>query len=170
MTAVVRSLLPPLVELWLRSQVEASQNIRIELQGSDGQIWRGHIPYAAIAGEEIVYQGLHLAHVRLQARDIRLNTAAALKGEALRLLAPLQVEVEVQLSPTGFQQSWRSPLVQQGLRDWLGQAGDPPTTDADIAAALTQLLTALPELQRLDTLTVSEGACHGRGLLAIAAT
>jgi len=170
MTAVVRSLLPPLVELWLRSQVEASQKIRIELQGSDGQIWRGHIPYAAIAGEEIVYQGLHFAHVQLQAHNIRLNTAEALKGKVLRLLSPLAVELEVKLSATGFHQSWRSPLVQQGLVDLLGQASDPPTTDADIAAALTRLLEAVPEVQRLDTLTVVEGACHCRGLLAIAAT
>ncbi|MGQ9865764.1 MAG: LmeA family phospholipid-binding protein [Pseudanabaenaceae cyanobacterium] len=170
MTAVVRSLLPPLVELWLRSQVEASQTIRIELQGSDGQIWRGHIPYAAIAGKEIVYQGLHFAHVRLQAHNIRVNTAAALKGTAFRLLAPLLVELEVKLSPTGFQQSWRSPLVQQGLKDLLGTAGEPPTTDTDIAAALTQLLEAVPEVQRVDTVTVENGACHCRGLLAIAAT
>ncbi|MFQ3678910.1 MAG: DUF2993 domain-containing protein [Pseudanabaenaceae cyanobacterium] len=169
MTALVRSLLPPLVELWLRSQVD-SRKISIELQGSDGQIWRGHIPAAAIAGEAIVYQGLHFDRIRLQARDIRLNTAGVLKGEALRLLAPLPVELEAQLSPAGFQQSWRSPLVQQGLMDLWGHGGEPPTTDAEIAAALTRLLTALPEVQHLETLTVVDGACHCRGRLTIAAT
>ncbi|NJK60583.1 MAG: DUF2993 domain-containing protein [Oscillatoriales cyanobacterium SM2_1_8] len=170
MTAVVRSLLPPLVELWLRSQLEQSRRLRIELQGSDGQIWRGHIPQAAIAGEEIVYQGLHFAKVRLQAHDLRLNTAGALRGEAMRLLAPLQVELEVHLSPTGFQQSWRSPLVQQGLVDLLGEAAEPPTTDADIANALAKLLAALPEVHRIDALTVVDGSCHCRGTMAIAAT
>ena len=61
------SLLSAAVRLWLRSQVEAAETLKIEFSGKNRQLLRGEIPSLDVEAAGVIYQGLHLGQVWLQA-------------------------------------------------------------------------------------------------------
>lgn len=85
MSAIIRSVLSPVLKFWLRSQVEMVQDLEISIDGADGQILKGNIPQAQVSGQGIIYQGLYLTKLNLVATDIHLNIPQILKGQTLKL-------------------------------------------------------------------------------------
>ncbi|WP_159785077.1 LmeA family phospholipid-binding protein [Sodalinema gerasimenkoae] len=111
------SLLSGAVRLWLRSQVDQAQTLKIEFSGKNRQLLRGEIPSIEVEAEGVIYQGLHLGQVLLQAGAVRLNLKQLLKGEPLRLLQPVPVQINLTIHEQDLTASLASPLLQEATRE-----------------------------------------------------
>ncbi|RFP63014.1 MAG: DUF2993 domain-containing protein [Limnothrix sp. CACIAM 69d] len=116
---LITSLVAPAVKLWLRSQVEAATEITVRLDGRDREILAGRLPQAQINAESVVYQGLHLSHLNLQATNIAVNLGQVLRGKPLRLLQPIPVSAELKLFAPDLAASLAAPLLAPALADFL---------------------------------------------------
>jgi len=165
--SVVSSVLIPIIKLWLRSQVEHIDTLEIEIAGKSRQILSGDIPKANVIGAGAKYQGLAVTNIDLCAEAIHLNIAQILKGEALRLLDPIRVTMDVELSPEDLQSCLKSPIFLDAIA-----ADTPPsaTTDTEIRALLENLLHKLGDEFTLHELAITDGGAKCRGEFAIAAT
>lgn len=113
---IASSLLNPLVAAWIRSEVQQVDNLRVQIAGSDAQILNGQIPQAQVSGDNLIYQGFQVSHLRLQGQDIRLNVGEAIQGRSpLRLLAPVPVQVSLRLTEDDLNRSLQAPLIQSQL-------------------------------------------------------
>ncbi|ELS31366.1 MULTISPECIES: DUF2993 domain-containing protein [Pseudanabaena] len=165
--SVVSSVLIPIIKLWLRSQVEHIESIEIAIAGKSRQILSGDIPKANVIGVGAKYQGLAVTNIDLCAEAIHLNIAQILKGETLRLLDPIRVTMDVELSAADLQSCLRSPLFLEAI------ATDAPpvvTSDDQIRSLLETLLHKLGDEFTLHDLAIVEGRAKCRGEFAIAAT
>ncbi len=166
MSAIIRSVLSPVLKLWLRSQVEMVQDLEISIDGADGQILKGNIPQAQVSGQGIIYQGLYLTKLNLVATDIHLNIPQILKGQTLKLLDPLAVKMVVSIDASDFQLCLKSPLVLEAL----GSELPPFSSDREIRFLLGMLLKLLGDQFILDELKVTDGNCYCLGVFKIAPT
>ena len=116
---IITKILAPAVRLWLRSQVQQASDLTVEILGSDRQILTGHIPSVAISAYQAIYQGLHLSQVGLIGKSIRINIRAVLRGQPLRLLEPVPVNVELLLRESDLNASLSAPLLSTALMDLL---------------------------------------------------
>ena len=73
------------VRLWLRSQLEAVEDLQVQIEVRSRQAIAGRIPTVAVAAREAIYQGLYLRQVSLVAKDIQVNLSQILKGQPLRI-------------------------------------------------------------------------------------
>jgi LmeA-like phospholipid-binding len=166
MTALTRSILTPILQLWLRSQLESAQELQVKISGSDRQLWQGIIPLAEVKGKGIMYQGLHLTQISLTASEIELNIRQVLKGESLKLLEAIAVSLDLNLSATDLHYCLAAPLVQAELTQTL----DPEASDREIHDFLVTQLQRLGDQFRLKELTVDRGDCACKGEFWINAT
>jgi hypothetical protein len=165
MASIVSSVLCPVLKLWLRSQADAVEQLEIEIAGHSKQILGGNIPKAQVYGQKLVYQGLHITSVDLRAENINLNIPQILKGEALRLLEPIEVGLDMLLVADDLQKCLASSLLQTEL-------GYQPQlqTDAEIGEFMAILLKKLGDQFLLHELMVENGDCRCRGAFMVAAT
>jgi hypothetical protein len=112
---IASSLLNPLVASWIRSEVDQVENLKVQISGSDADIFNGVIAQAVISGDNLAYQGFQVSQVQLNGQNIRLNVAEAVNGKNLRLLAPVPVAVQMRLSEADLNQTLQSPMIQQQL-------------------------------------------------------
>jgi hypothetical protein len=166
MSAVIRSVLTPLIKLWLRSQVESVKSLEVAITGSDREILQGLIPSAKVAATGVVYQGLHLSNLALTSSQIYLNTPQVLKREALKLLEPIQVNLELQLTPTDLKHCLQASLLEEAL----GKNFTGITEDQEILASLTEILKKLGDEFKLNDLSIINGHCHCEGIFMVRAT
>jgi len=163
--SVVSSVVIPLVKLWLRSQTESLAHLEIVVGGSSWQILRGKIPNASVTAEEVVYQGLAITSIQLSAAQIHLNIPDLLKGESLKLLQPIQVQMSAHFSPQAVARCLCSALVQEAIATPFAM----PSNDLELASLLQSLLSKLADF-RLQELTVRGGSVFCRGIFPIQAT
>jgi len=116
---LISKVLSPAVKLWLRSQVQQVSDLEVKIWGSDRQILSGHIERVSISARHAVYQGLHLTQIQLITEGIRVNLAAILRGQPLRLLEPVPVFVELLLQELDLNTSLQSPLLINALTELL---------------------------------------------------
>lgn len=116
---LISKILSPALQLWLRSQVEAVETLEANIQGRDRQILSGYIPQVTLNSRRAIYQGLHLGTVQLRGENIRINIAQVIKGKPLKLLEPIRVSGEIQLSETDLQASLASSLLIDAFRELL---------------------------------------------------
>ncbi len=165
--SVVSSVLIPIIKLWLRSQVEHIDSIEIAIAGKSWQILSGDIPKANVIGAGAKYQGLAITNIDLCAEAIHLNISQILKGEALRLLDPIRVTMDVDLAPEDLQSCLKSPVFLEAI------ASDTPpavNSDDEIRTLLEMLLHKLGDEFTLHELAIADGGVKCRGEFAIAAT
>ncbi|MEE3717203.1 DUF2993 domain-containing protein [Tumidithrix elongata RA019] len=165
--SVISTVLIPIIKLWLRSQVEAIQNLEINVEGSSRQILQGNILQATVSAEHIIYEGLHVSGINLKANEIHLNIAQILKGESLKLLQPIAVCMDATLEASDFQQCLSSPVFLEAIHK---TEAPEAKTDAEIRALIEILVDKLGDDFTLEELTIESGNCHCRGSFAIAAT
>lgn len=163
--SVVSSAVIPLVKLWLRSQTESLAHLEITVGGSSWQILRGKIPNASVTAEEVIYQGIAITSIQLTAQEINLNVPELIKGESLKLLQPIQVEMSAHFSPDAVVRSLSSQIVKEAIATPFVM----PTNDVELANLLQSLLHKLAEFQ-LQELTVRGGSVFCRGIFPIQAT
>lgn len=116
---IISKVLSPALQLWLRSQVDQVESLRIEIAGGDRQILGGYIPSVSLSSSHAVYQGLHLREVQIKGENIRINLGQVLKGKPLHLLEPIQVKGEVRLEEADLKASLSSSLLSNALTDLL---------------------------------------------------
>jgi LmeA-like phospholipid-binding len=112
---VLRRILEPALQLWLRSQVESVKTLQVYLDCGDRQVLSGYIPQLRLEAYQAIYQGLHLSYVHLIGKNIRINIGQVLKGKALQPLDPIPVELKVQLKAADLEASLESALLQKAL-------------------------------------------------------
>jgi LmeA-like phospholipid-binding len=112
---ILSRILEPALQLWLRSQVESTEMLQVHLSGGDRQVLSGYIPQLELEAHQTVYQGLHLSHVHLTGKDIRINIGQVLKGKALQPLDPIPVKIKVQIETIDLEASLESAMLQQAL-------------------------------------------------------
>lgn len=116
---VISHLLPPAVRLWLHTQVEHVEELVFRIEGGDRQILSGHIPEVLLSAQKAVYQGIHLSQVVVKASGIHINLGQVMRRKPLRLQAPFPVCGDVYLTTADLNQSFQSPLLGEGLYDFL---------------------------------------------------
>jgi len=116
---IASSVLSPAVQLWLRSQVQQVDELKVKIEGSDRQIFSGAIPKVTVAGRGAVYKGLHLTEVDIEGCGIRINLGQALKGKPLRLLESIPVTGVLRLSQADLNASLKAPLLADALSEFL---------------------------------------------------
>jgi hypothetical protein len=165
--SAISAVLIPIIKLWLRSQVEAIQNLEINVGGSSRQILQGNIAEAIVSAEHVVYDGLYVTGIHLKASEIHLNIGQILKGESLRLLQPIAVTMNAKLEAADFQKCLSSPVFLEAIHQT-----QPPEvkTDDEISALLEMLVDKLGDEFTLLSLNVESGSCDCLGEFAIAAT
>jgi hypothetical protein len=113
--------LSPACRVWLRSQVSHVDDLQVDIKGGSRQILGGTIPLVSVVAVGAIYQGLSLGSLDLIAENIQINLPQVLKGQALRLLAPIEVLAEVKFSEADLQASLAAPLLSQAITDLLAQ-------------------------------------------------
>ncbi|MBP0001621.1 MAG: DUF2993 domain-containing protein [Cyanobacteria bacterium SID2] len=114
----IGTLVSKALQLWLRSQVEQIDRLDIEISGRNRDILSGYIPSVSVFADRAVYRGLHLSQMALFGENVRVNLWQILKGQPLRLLDPIPVTIELQLSEADLSASVaKSALLQNALRD-----------------------------------------------------
>jgi hypothetical protein len=173
MSSIIRSVLSPLVKLWLRSQAEAIDTLEIEITGRDGQILKGLIPSAKVMATDVIYQGLYLSDLCLTASEIRLNIPEVLRKEPLKLLQPIYVNLELNLTPTDLQRCLGASLLEEAMGEPIRSIETnetTETTDRDILTGLKQILEKLGDEFKLEHLSINDGHCHCKGMFRVSAT
>ena len=116
---IASAVLSPAVQLWLRSQVQQVDELKVKIEGSDRQIFSGAIPKVTAAARGAVYKGLHLTEVAIEGCGIRINLGQALKGQPLRLLESVPVAGVLRLSQADLNASLKAPLLADALSEFL---------------------------------------------------
>ncbi|WP_445245169.1 LmeA family phospholipid-binding protein [Microcoleus sp. OTE_8_concoct_300] len=116
---IASAVLSPAVQLWLRSQVQQVDELKVKIEGSDRQIFSGAIPKVTAAARGAVYKGLHLTEVALEGCGIRINLGQALKGQPLRLMESVPVAGVLRLSQADLNASLKAPLLADALSEFL---------------------------------------------------
>lgn len=116
---MISKLLSTAIKLWLKSQVEKTEKLKIKIDSGNRQILGGYIPAVYLKSDYVIYQGLHLHQVELQGLNLRINLPQIVKGEALKLLEPVAIEGNVTIEEADLQASLASPLLLSGLTDLL---------------------------------------------------
>ncbi|MEG4487933.1 DUF2993 domain-containing protein [Microcoleus sp. D2_18a_B4] len=116
---IASAVLSPAVQLWLRSQVQHVDELKVKIEGSDRQIFSGAIPKVTAAAIGAVYKGLHLTEVAIEGCGIRINLGQALKGQPLRLLESVPVAGVLRVSQADLNASLKAPLLADALSEFL---------------------------------------------------
>lgn len=112
---IAGSILSPLVAAWIRTEVDQVENLNVQIAGADADILNGVIPQASISGTDLLYQGFQVNQLQLTGQNIRLNVGDAIQGQPLRLLAPVPVQVNLQMTENDLNQTLSSPAIQEQL-------------------------------------------------------
>jgi hypothetical protein len=116
---MINKVLSSAIKLFLRTQVDRVEELKIEIKGGDRQIVKGYIPSVGLKTDYAVYQGIHLRQVQVTGENIRVNLAQVLKGKPLRLLEPVPIKGNLRLEEADLQASLSSSLLSQGLDEFL---------------------------------------------------
>ncbi|MDB9528747.1 DUF2993 domain-containing protein [Oscillatoria sp. CS-180] len=116
---LISRILPPAIRLWLTTQLDDVENLIFRIEGRDREILSGHISNVSLSAERAVYQGIHLSQAAVQASGIHINLGQVIRRQPLRLLAPFPVSGTALLSATDLNKSLQSPLLGEGLYDFL---------------------------------------------------
>lgn len=146
---VISRILPPAIRFWLQTQLDHVEELGFHLQGRDREILSGHIPEVLLTAQKAIYQGLHLSQVDLKASSIRINLGQVIRRQPLRLLAPFPVSGEVCVTETDLNASLQSPLLGEGIYEFLRLIAKSQPQAVGLASILQQLpaRTVLPYYQ-----------------------
>lgn len=116
---IITNVLTTALKLWLRAQVSHVSQLEVDIKASDRQLLSGRIPWVSISASNAVYQGLHITRIQLVAEKIQINIGAVLKGQPLRLLAPVPVVGELLVDQKDLNSSLSSELLSTALNEVL---------------------------------------------------
>ncbi|MEI6443874.1 MAG: DUF2993 domain-containing protein [Nostocales cyanobacterium ELA583] len=116
---IITKVLTSAIKLWLRSQLNQVSHLEVQITASDRQLLSGCIPGVFISTSNLVYQGIHITQIELEAENIQLNVASILKGQPLQLSAIVPVIGKLMITEQNLNNSLSSPLLLTAINDVL---------------------------------------------------
>lgn len=116
---LIGKVLAPAVRLWLKSQTEHLEDLKLSIQAGDRQILSGKIPRIEASVGAAVYQGIHIRDLQLTAQEIQVNLGQVMRGKALRLLAAFPIDLKLSLSEEDLNRSLSTPMIQDAVTQFL---------------------------------------------------
>jgi hypothetical protein len=126
---MIDKLLTKAILFWLRTQTETVEELELEISGGDRKLLSGNIPQVSLSCSRAIYEGIHLRHIDLTAKNIRINIGQILKGKPLRLLEPVPIAGNLVITSEDLQKSIASSLLNMAFGDFLEaiwEKGDRP--------------------------------------------
>ncbi len=118
-------IISPALSVWLRTQLSRVEGLHLEIHSSNRQLLRGEIPRLSLRGRQVVYEGIHLTQVELEAKGVMFNLPQVLQGKPWRLCQPVWVGGEVCLGEADLNASLaRCPLEEFWNWFWPGNSVD----------------------------------------------
>lgn len=114
---VFSNLLSPVLQVWVRSQVQQVDDLQVTVSGPDSEVVNGRIRTIDITGRNVLYEGIPARTVNLRGTDIRLDTTGALRGGGLRLTQPVRADLALSFSEQDVNTYLASPTFQEQIRD-----------------------------------------------------
>ncbi|NEQ48830.1 MAG: DUF2993 domain-containing protein [Leptolyngbya sp. SIO3F4] len=115
---LISRILPVALKLWLQTQLDDIGDLEFEIQATDRQVLSGNIPGVLLSAHQVVYQGVHITDVVVQASDIRINIGQVLRGKPLRLKQAFPIEGQVVLDGESLKLSSTDSILADGLLDF----------------------------------------------------
>lgn len=116
---LISKVLSPAVRLWLRSQLEHVDDLHLVIEAGDRQLLSGSIKQVSVSARNAIYQGLHLSQVSIVGEQICTNFTQVLRGKPLRLTQAFPIVGDVLLYEADVNASLQSPLLAQGVIEFL---------------------------------------------------
>lgn len=150
------------LELWLRQQCEAIEDLQIQLEGSAAQLVRGRLEGVRLQARGVVFQQLRFERVVLRSSPMQVRMGVLLRSQTLRLEHPFEINGSVHFSAEGLSRSLTT-APWSGLGDALAQdlLGRSPLADLRLAGDRLILCGSAAEqerpLERAAQLLIEEG-------------
>ncbi len=90
------------LELWLRQQCEAIEDLEIRLEGSAAQLLKGRLEGVRLSARRVVFQRLEIEAVELRSAPMQVRMGELLRSQNLRLDQPFRVDGWVRFSDEGL--------------------------------------------------------------------
>jgi hypothetical protein len=116
---IITKVLISAIKLWLRSQLNQVSHLEVKITASDRQLLSGCVPGVFISASNLVYKGLHITQIELEAENIQLNVSSILKGQPLQLSAIVPVFGKLMITEQNLNNSLSSPLLLTAINDGL---------------------------------------------------
>ena len=114
------------LELWLRQQCQAIEELQIQLEGSAAQLMRGRLDGVRLQARGVRFQELRFERVVLRSATMQVRMGALLRQQSLRLEHPFEISGTVVFSAEGLSRSLTAPpwnaLGDALAAELLGQA------------------------------------------------
>lgn len=150
------------LELWLRQQCEAIEELQIQLEGSAAQLMRGRLEGVRLQASRVVFQKLEFERVELRSDPLQVRMGLLLRSQTLRLEHPFQIDGTVAFSAAGLSRALSTP-PWSALGDALAQEllGQAPLTglrfELDGLVLIAPAPHPGPPLERSASLLVEQG-------------
>jgi LmeA-like phospholipid-binding len=118
---IISSLLAPACAAWLRTKVSEVASLDVQIVAKDRQILSGTIPSVSILATETVYRGISLQKIKLLADQIEVNLSQVMRGKPLRVLQPIEVEIEANIADADLLSSLTAPLLSGAVNQLIAQ-------------------------------------------------
>ena len=126
---IISSLLAPACAAWLRTQVSEVASLDVQIAAKDRQILSGTIPSVSILATKTVYRGISLQKIKLLADQIEVNLNQVMRGKPLRVLQPIEVEIEAHIADADLLSSLTAPLLSGAVNQLIAQVIALPGAD-----------------------------------------
>ena len=97
------------LELWLRQQCEAIEDLQIQLEGSAAQLMRGRLEGVRLQARGVVFQRLEIERVVLRSAPLQVRMGVLLRSQTLSLEHPFRIAGTVAFSAEGLSRSLSTP-------------------------------------------------------------
>jgi hypothetical protein len=97
------------LELWLRQQCDAIEDLQIQLEGSAAQLVRGRLEGVRLQARGVSFQQLRFERVELRSTPMQVRMGALLRSQTLRLANPFEISGCVAFSAEGLSRSLTAP-------------------------------------------------------------
>ncbi len=116
---MIDKLLTKAIPFWLRTQAKAVEELKMEILGGDRKLLSGNIPQVSLSCSRAIYQGIHLRHIDVTAKNIQVNIGQIAKGKPLCLLEPVPIKGNLVITAEDLRNSVDSLLLNQAFSDFL---------------------------------------------------
>lgn len=144
---IISSLLAPACAAWLRTQVSEVASLDVQIVAKDRQILSGTIPTVSILATKTVYRGISLQKIKLLADQIEVNLRQVMRGKPLRVLQPIEVEIEATIDNADLLSSLTAPLLSGAVNQLIAQVMALPDADWSLVWQDVQIETDKLTLQ-----------------------
>jgi hypothetical protein len=144
---IISSLLAPACAAWLRTQVSEVASLDVQIVAKDRQILSGTIPAVSILATKTVYRGISLQKIKLLADQIEVNLRQVMRGKPLRVLQPIEVEIEATIANADLLSSLTAPLLSGAVNQLIVQVMALPDADWSLVWRDVQIETDKLTLQ-----------------------